>query len=176
MTLLSKLRPLFKHLKSVSRAATNRQMSEHRTLSLEPSRFQWTKFKDYIHFYVLLGIIPCSLFVTGMNVFIGPGTLSEIPEGYTPKYWEYYKNPVTRFLTRYLFNNPQQDYEKFLTYIFVEHEKIRLRQLEKEIVQKMGERFDYQAYYFRPPAVKYYRLVREGSDEVEKLDDPLPKE
>lgn len=70
-------------------------MSDHRVFPMEPSRWSWTKFKDYFHFYVMLGVIPCSLFVTGMNLFIGPATLSEIPEGYTPKYWEYYKVSCT---------------------------------------------------------------------------------
>lgn len=66
-------------------------MSDHRTFPLGPSRWQWNKFKDHAHFYVMLGVIPCALIITYANVFIGPATLSEIPEGYEPKYWEYYK-------------------------------------------------------------------------------------
>lgn len=118
MTLLSKLRPLLQALRSQTKSGKflslcnilrlcshllglpqnlcylntgSRQMSDHRVFPMEPSRWAWTKFKDYAHFYFMLGLIPCSLVVTGMNVFIGPATLSEIPEGYTPKYWEYYK-------------------------------------------------------------------------------------
>lgn len=66
-------------------------MSDHRTLPLVPSRWQWLKFKDLMNFYFLVGAIPCTLLVTWANVFIGPGTLSEIPEDYVPKHWEYYK-------------------------------------------------------------------------------------
>lgn len=66
-------------------------MSEHRTFPLKPSSWQYKKFKDSLHYYLMLGIIPCSLVVGYCNVFIGPATLSEIPEDYTPKHWEYYR-------------------------------------------------------------------------------------
>lgn len=131
----------------------------------------------------MLGVIPLGLIVVGSNTFIGPATLSETPEGYTPKYWEYYRvkqskqititstetrwfqSPVTRFLARYFFANPQQEYEKYLAYIFVEHEKIRLRQLEKKVKTLMHERQDYQAYYYKPVMAKYYRQSREYYEE-----------
>lgn len=64
-------------------------MSEHRTFIIKPSRFQWHKMKDYLHFYFLLGAIPVGIVITWVNVFIGPATLEEIPEGYVPKEWEY---------------------------------------------------------------------------------------
>lgn len=63
----------------------------HRVLPIQPSRFQWNKFKDLFHYYLMVGIIPVGLVVLYSNIFIGPATLSEIPEGYEPKYWEYYR-------------------------------------------------------------------------------------
>lgn len=66
-----------------------RKLSEHRELLIQPSRFEWNKFKNHLHFYFMLGAIPCGLGILYANVFIGPATLSEIPEGYTPKHWEY---------------------------------------------------------------------------------------
>lgn len=66
-------------------------MSDHRTMNIQPSRFQFNKFKDYLHFYVMLGLIPCGFGILCSNIFIGPATLSEIPEGYTPKHWEYFR-------------------------------------------------------------------------------------
>ncbi|CAG9768763.1 unnamed protein product [Ceutorhynchus assimilis] len=177
MTLLSKLRPLVKFLPTAQKSAVHRPMSDHRIFPMQPSRWQWNKFKDLVHFYLFLGIIPCSLFVGGMNLFVGPATLSEIPEDYTPKHWEYYKNPVTRLLARYVLTNPQQEYEKYCTYLFIEQEKIKLRELESKIMEKMDERVDYQAYYFRPVSTaKYYRIIREGSADIEDLEDPIPKE
>lgn len=70
-----------------------RQMCDHgpRTMPIQPSRFMWNKWKDYTHFYVLVGAIPLCTLVFFVNVFIGPGTLSPIPEGYRPQPWEYYK-------------------------------------------------------------------------------------
>ncbi|XP_050305934.1 NADH dehydrogenase [ubiquinone] 1 beta subcomplex subunit 5, mitochondrial [Anthonomus grandis grandis] len=176
MPLLSKLKPFLNGLSSLQKSAFLRQMSEHRIFPMEPSRWQWTKFKDLTHFYIMLGLIPCGAFVSYMNLFQGPATLSEIPEEYTPKYYEYIKSPVTRFLAKYVFTNPQQDYEKFLSYLFIEHEKSRIRELESKILAKMSEDNDYQAYYFRPVATKYYRISKEGYDMIKDLQDPVPKE
>ncbi|RZC36288.1 NDUF B5 domain containing protein [Asbolus verrucosus] len=164
--IFSKLKPL---LSQQSKVALWRPMSEHRTFPMQPSRWQWNKFKDWFHFYVMLGVIPLGLITVCANVFIGPATLSEIPEGYTPKYWEYYRSPITRFIARYFLNDPQQDYEKYLCYLFLEKEKMQLRKLEKEIKKKMAERHDYQAYYYRPVMAKYHRISREASDYLESI-------
>ncbi|EEZ97690.1 NADH dehydrogenase [ubiquinone] 1 beta subcomplex subunit 5, mitochondrial [Tribolium castaneum] len=163
--ILSKLRPLLGQ-KSL---ALWRPMSDHRVLPIQPSRWQWTKFKDLFHFYIMLGVIPLGLITAYANVFIGPATLSEIPEGYTPKYWEYYKSPITRFFARYVMTSPQQDYEKYLAYLFMENEKRQLRMLETQVKQKIAERRDYQAYYYRPVMAKYHRLQREVSDYLETI-------
>ncbi|XP_063906276.1 NADH dehydrogenase [ubiquinone] 1 beta subcomplex subunit 5, mitochondrial [Zophobas morio] len=165
--ILSKLRPLL--TKNTTALGLWRPMSEHRVFPMEPSRWQWNKFKDLFHFYALVGIIPLSLLTLYANVFIGPATLQEIPEGYTPKYWEYYKSPITRFIARYMLADPQQDYEKYLAYIFMENEKKQLRQLEKKIKDKMAERLDYQAYYYRPVMAKYHRISREAFDYLESI-------
>lgn len=70
-----------------------RQMSDHghRTMTVAPSRFQWQKFKDNLHFYTLVGAIPLGLLVFLVNIFVGPAKLTPIPEGYEPKHWEYHK-------------------------------------------------------------------------------------
>ncbi|CAH0552863.1 unnamed protein product [Brassicogethes aeneus] len=170
MVVFSTLRPLLGLTSaSVRYTVAKRSMSDHKHMNIAPSRWQWSKTKDLLHFYLLLGIIPCSLGVLYANVFIGPAKLSEIPEGYEPKYWEYFKSPVTRFLARYVYTNPQQEYEKYLCYIFVEDEKRKLRELEDQIKKKMSERNDYQAYYYRPVLAKYYRISREAADYLETI-------
>ena len=58
---------------------------------IQASKWQWHKTKDLFHFYFLIGAIPLSIVAFLANVFVGPATLTEIPEGYVPKYWEYYK-------------------------------------------------------------------------------------
>lgn len=62
-----------------------------KVFQLEPTRMQWHKFKDMLHFYTMLGLIPVAAIVFYCNVFIGPATLTEIPEGHTPKHWEYHR-------------------------------------------------------------------------------------
>lgn len=58
---------------------------------IRPSRYQWNKFKDLLHFFVMLGVIPASIVVFCTNVFVGPAKLAPIPEGYVPKHWEYHR-------------------------------------------------------------------------------------
>jgi len=60
-------------------------------MKITPSRYQWQEFKDHLHFYTLLGLIPGLGIVFYTNVFIGPAKLAEIPEGYVPKNYEYYQ-------------------------------------------------------------------------------------
>lgn len=68
-------------------------MSDHgpRNLAITPSRFQWDKFKDLLHYFVMIGLIPITAIVFYANVFIGPAKLTTIPEGYVPKHWEYHR-------------------------------------------------------------------------------------
>lgn len=68
-------------------------MSEEndRTFYITPSRFQYTKFKDDLHFFITLGVVPLGLLILCVNIFVGPATLTEIPEGYEPRHWEYHK-------------------------------------------------------------------------------------
>ena len=62
-----------------------------RLFKIEPTRWQYNKIKDLMHFYIAIGVIPLTIITFLVNVFVGPATLREIPEGYTPKYWEYYR-------------------------------------------------------------------------------------
>lgn len=63
----------------------------HHHMTIKPSRFQWDKFKDLMHFYVMIGVIPITAVLLYSNIFVGPSQLAEIPEGYEPKPWEYEK-------------------------------------------------------------------------------------
>ncbi|XP_056630355.1 NADH dehydrogenase [ubiquinone] 1 beta subcomplex subunit 5, mitochondrial [Diorhabda carinulata] len=170
MGVLSTLRILNRLSKlTFKNEGSKRLMSDHKVFPLQPSRWQWIKFKDYFHYYVMLGVIPCTLVVTWANIFIGPSTLSEIPEGYTPKFYEYQRSPITRFFAKYICRDPQQEYEKYLAFVFMEDEKMKIRALEAKIKQKMAERNDYQAYYYRPIAAKYHRITREAADYLETI-------
>lgn len=67
-----------------------RNMSGHHNMAIKPSRWQWNRFKDFFHFYLMLGLIPSTLLVLYVNLFIGPAKLAEIPEGYIPEPYEYH--------------------------------------------------------------------------------------
>lgn len=41
------------------------------------------------------------------------------------------------------------------------------RILEEQIRDKMAERNDYQAYYYRPVIAKYHRISKEAADKVD---------
>lgn len=59
-------------------------------MKIAPSRWSWNRFKDLLNFYTLLGVIPSTLVILGLNLFVGPAKLAEIPEGYVPEHWEYH--------------------------------------------------------------------------------------
>lgn len=61
------------------------------TMKIRPSRWSWNRFKDLLHLYFLLGIIPLTVFTTCLNIFVGPAKLVDIPEGYVPEEHEYYQ-------------------------------------------------------------------------------------
>ncbi|XP_055531542.1 NADH dehydrogenase [ubiquinone] 1 beta subcomplex subunit 5, mitochondrial [Wyeomyia smithii] len=141
----------------------------HRTFTITPSRFQWHKFKDMFHYYIMVGLIPVLAVVFYANVFIGPAQLTEIPEGYVPKHWEYHNHPITRFIARYILDNPQQDYEKMLHHLYEESERMQMRALEEKVREKMAERNDYQSYYYRPAIGKYHRVAKEAADHLKSI-------
>uniref|UniRef100_A0A1A9UXR2 NADH dehydrogenase [ubiquinone] 1 beta subcomplex subunit 5, mitochondrial n=1 Tax=Glossina austeni TaxID=7395 RepID=A0A1A9UXR2_GLOAU len=147
-----------------------RQMSGgHDHMIVKPSRFQWDKFKDLVHFYTMIGLGPIIGIVLYCNIFIGPAQLEPIPHNYEPKHWEYHKHPISRFISRYIHPSPQQEYEKQLHHLFEENEKSQIRLLEDKIRAKMSERNDYQAYYYRPVIAKYHRISKQAADELEEL-------
>uniref|UniRef100_A0A6M2E4B2 NADH dehydrogenase [ubiquinone] 1 beta subcomplex subunit 5, mitochondrial n=1 Tax=Amblyomma tuberculatum TaxID=48802 RepID=A0A6M2E4B2_9ACAR len=140
--------------------------SEH--MNITPSRFSWNLYKDHLHFYFLLGIIPLSLLVLYVNVFIGPPKLADIPEDYEPKYWEYYDHPIKQFLAKHFMESPQQVYEKRMHLLQAEHEKVQLRALQAKVQKLIAARGDYQAWYFVPYDSKYTKYYQEKAKEIDR--------
>lgn len=83
---------------------------EHRTMAITPSRFQFKKFKDLLHFYALIGIIPLGLLTLYANLYIGPAKLAPIPDDYVPKHWEYYRVIFKYLFVLYEFENISESY------------------------------------------------------------------
>ncbi|XP_066596360.1 NADH dehydrogenase [ubiquinone] 1 beta subcomplex subunit 5, mitochondrial [Prorops nasuta] len=82
-----------------------------RAMVVKSTEWQYTKSKDLLHFYSMLGLIPVGITILLTNIFIGPAQLQPIPEGYEPKEYEYYKNPITRFFVRWFSQSEQFYYE-----------------------------------------------------------------
>ena len=100
-------------------------------MPIRPSRWVYDKFKDDVHFYFMLAAIPIGMTVACINLFVGPGELTPIPEGYVPREEEYHRNPVTRYVPiplerwnneiflDFLRNISKLEYKKTLKFIFM---------------------------------------------------------
>lgn len=81
----------------------------------------------------------------------------------------FFQHPISRFLSRYIYSSPQQDYEKRLHAIYVENEKIQLRFLEEKVENLIRDRRDYQAYYYRPVTAKNLRVSKEAWEYLQEI-------
>jgi len=160
--------PQFRQL-TTSQALRGGHGSE-RHFNITPSRYSWNQYKDQMHFYIMLGVIPGLMVVFFVNVFIGPATLAPIPEGCEPKHWEYYRHPISRWLARYFFTSHQEDYERNLFYIVEEEEKRKMRFLAWRVEELMAHRGDYPNYFVKPTILgKYLRYNIADVDYIKEI-------
>uniref|UniRef100_A0A4Y7NMW7 NADH dehydrogenase [ubiquinone] 1 beta subcomplex subunit 5, mitochondrial n=1 Tax=Scapholeberis mucronata TaxID=202097 RepID=A0A4Y7NMW7_9CRUS len=143
-----------------------RNMSGHHNMTIKPSRWQWNRFKDFVHFYLMLGLIPSTLFVLYVNLFIGPAKLAEIPEGYIPEAYEYHSHPITRWMAKNMTRSYQQEYEMMCHHIYEEEYKQKLRFAEARINEKMRESQDTQTYYYEPVSTRYQKFTRQAKEDT----------
>jgi len=121
-----------------------------RKMQIRPTRFQWTQYKDDLHFYIALGVIPIGSIIFYANFFIGNSELAEIPEDYEPKVWEYYKNPIHRWMMKYMYDDPVKFYEMAACKHVLEFEKVRYNVRRSMVTDMMRQQDDYRGYYFEP--------------------------
>lgn len=72
-------------------------------------------------------------------------------------------------MAKWIYPTPQQNYEKFLHALYVEHDKVQVRKLEAKIMRLIRERHDHKAYYYLPVSAKNIRLSKKHLEEVEKV-------
>uniref|UniRef100_A0A6B2F2T4 NADH dehydrogenase [ubiquinone] 1 beta subcomplex subunit 5, mitochondrial n=1 Tax=Bothriechis nigroviridis TaxID=88079 RepID=A0A6B2F2T4_BOTNI len=109
---------------------------------IRATRFYDNRFLRLLNWYALLTGIPVLLIVAFVNIFIGEAELAEIPEGYIPEHWEYYKHPISRWIARYIHDPPEKEYEKGMAKLYFEYEKKKLRKLEADANKLMFHRGD----------------------------------
>lgn len=139
--------PLQKQMQLMGQISVRNGGHEKKML-IQPTRFEWTRFKNDLHFYLMLGLAPMVAFITYANIFIGPAQLADIPEGYEPKEWEYYQGPIKRWFAKYVYETPQKEYERTLHFLHEKREERYWNLLDKKVKSLMSDRLDYRGWYW----------------------------
>jgi len=152
MVLFSKFRPLLQTvLKPTEQLqAVVKRWSSERRMRMMISEFNERKFFDMFHYYFLIGLVPTFAVVFYANVFVGQAKLTEIPEGYEPRHYEYYKHPLRRFMARYVCQSFDERYEISLHSIYTHVMKDKLRGLERKVKRLQHARGDAKGWFYRP--------------------------
>merc|ERR1711962_942532 len=123
------------------------------------SKYDWTRFKNDLHFFLMLGAIPTFSLIAYANIFIGPAELAEIPEGYEPKPWEYEEHPIRRWFAKYIYEEPEKTHERSLDVLHRKREERYWKRLERKVKELQSDRLDYRGWYFTPAADKSEKEV-----------------
>uniref|UniRef100_A0A0U2TJE5 NADH dehydrogenase [ubiquinone] 1 beta subcomplex subunit 5, mitochondrial n=1 Tax=Acartia pacifica TaxID=335913 RepID=A0A0U2TJE5_ACAPC len=128
---------------------------------VRPSRMAYDKYKDELHFYLMLGAIPLGLVILYANIFHGRAQLSPIPDGYVPSEYEYYRHPITRFIVKcFGRGGTQEDYEFRMGKVWKEVNESRHWALQREVERQMKLNEDYLGWFTRTQSAQYHRMCK----------------
>lgn len=139
-----------------------KRSSGHNTMDITPSNYGWKEFKNLLHLYLILGGIPALVINAIINIRANP-ELTEIPEGYEPRHWEYYKHPITRFMARYLYIPYDLDEEMAMALFENVSENQILKETERQVEAVMSFYNDHRTKFFQPFFAEYIRYGRDDS-------------
>lgn len=137
-----------------------KRWSGHNAMRIEPSNYAWKHMKDRVHFFTIIGIVPVSVISAIVGIRANP-ELREIPEGYEPRHWEYYRHPITRFMAKYFFTAPDLDDECELALQQYHSETLILNRVHHEVLRVMSFYNDHRSEFFSPYFAEPHRQGRD---------------
>ena len=162
MAVLSVLRPRL--LVPMTEVLIMKRWAGHaKTMPIRPSLWTWRKFKDMMHLYFSLALIPIFCVTSYCSIFIGNAELAETPEGYEPEYYEYERHPITRWFCRVWHEHPGASHERRMHKLTIENEKMILKKIENNVRNIMSARGDYKAWNYEPVYGKEVRRYRDAN-------------
>ncbi|ESO82349.1 hypothetical protein LOTGIDRAFT_237068 [Lottia gigantea] len=129
------------------------------------TQFEWQSFKDDVWFWTMFWLVPVGLIMGYANFVVGQAELSDIPEGYEPKHYEYYKGPIERWFSKYIYDSYEYDYHKKMIEHIDEMEKLALRDREEKVKSLMLKKQDCKSWYYYPGDLQETVRARQGHDE-----------
>lgn len=159
----AKLHNIMRNTNQFSQNVIPKRWSGHNTMEITPSNMPLKRLKDLIHFYTLLSLTPVIVITSIINIRANP-ELTEIPEGYEPRHWEYYRHPIARWLAKNLYVPMELEYEMNLSlYDDMSQTKIT-KSIMREVDKLMTFYQDHRSQHFRPYFAEYFRIGRDDSD------------
>lgn len=137
-----------------------RRWSGHNAMEITPTNFEWTFLKNVLHFWIVIATVPLSVFLAIVNIRANP-ELTEIPEGYEPRHWEYYKHPVARFMAKYFYSPVELDHEIKLAYFDRTSETLLQKKIHADVKKTMQFYNDHRSSNFIPVHGENFRLARD---------------
>lgn len=77
--------------------------------------------------------IPVAVGITLVNIFTGEAELAEIPGGYIPQHWEYFRHPVSGWIAQSFFEGREKNYETAMASLQIEAERVDLWLKDPEV-------------------------------------------